>query len=162
MRKGLQNLRLKKRGKREKRKFFYIGFKSLLDIALKTSALRCTASSSDVEHATRLVRRPSGVQTLLQQSNSPHHRWCIITWKLIPKLSMKCRYNCCKSSPKWLDGVYEKASHSLKNTQNVAFEFLDYQPIFVLLKLTCLVTLFDRKLQFCQKLTKMNNFWHFK
>ena len=53
----------------------------------------------------------------------------------------------------WLDGVYESIlpiSHCLKITQNVAFEFLefwDFPPIFVLLKLTCLVTLFDCKLQ---------------
>ena len=41
-------------------------------------------------------------------------------------------------------------SHCLKITQNVAFEFLEFwnfPPFFVLLKLTCLVTLFDRKLQ---------------
>ena len=37
-------------------------------------------------------------------------------------------------------------SHCLKITQNVAFEFLNVPPFFVLLKLTCLVTLFDRKL----------------
>ena len=35
----------------------------------------------------------------------------------------------------------------LKITQNVAFAFWHFPPIFVLLKLTCLVTLFDRKLQ---------------
>ena len=35
----------------------------------------------------------------------------------------------------------------LKITQNVAFEFWHFPPIFVLLQLTCLVTLFDRKLQ---------------
>ena len=35
----------------------------------------------------------------------------------------------------------------LKITQNVAFEFWHFPPIFVLLKLTCLVTLYDRKLQ---------------
>ena len=42
------------------------------------------------------------------------------------------------------------APHCLKITQNVAFEFLEFwhfPPIFVLLKLACLVTLFDRKLQ---------------
>ena len=38
-------------------------------------------------------------------------------------------------------------AHSLKITQNVAFEFWYFPPIFVLLKLTCLVTLFDYKLQ---------------
>ena len=40
--------------------------------------------------------------------------------------------------------------HCLKIIQNVAFEFLEFwhfPPIFFLLKLTCLVTLFDRKLQ---------------
>ena len=36
----------------------------------------------------------------------------------------------------------------LKISQNVAFEFWQFPPIFVLLKLTCLVKLFDRKLQF--------------
>ena len=35
----------------------------------------------------------------------------------------------------------------LEITQNVAFEFWHFPPIFVLLKLTYLVTLFDRKLQ---------------
>ena len=39
------------------------------------------------------------------------------------------------------------SAHCLKITQNVAFEFWHFPPIFVLLKLTCLVTLFDRKLQ---------------
>ena len=36
-----------------------------------------------------------------------------------------------------------KGTHCLKITQNVAFEFWHFPPIFVLLKLTCLVTLFD-------------------
>ena len=34
-------------------------------------------------------------------------------------------------------------THCLKIIQNVAFEFWHFPPIFVLLKLTCLVTLFD-------------------
>ena len=41
-------------------------------------------------------------------------------------------------------------AHCLKITQIVAFEILEFwhfSRIFVLLKLTCLVTLFDRKLQ---------------
>ena len=52
-------------------------------------------------------------------------------------------------------------AHCLKITQNVAFEFWHFPSIFVLLKLNCLVTLFDRKLQILQKLAKMNHFWHF-
>ena len=39
-------------------------------------------------------------------------------------------------------------SHCLKITQNVSFEFFNFgifHQFFVLLKLTCLVTLFDRK-----------------
>ena len=40
-----------------------------------------------------------------------------------------------------------QSSQCLKITQNVAFEFWHFPPIFDLLKLTCLVTLFDRKLQ---------------
>ena len=47
-------------------------------------------------------------------------------------------------------------AHCLKITQNVAFEFWHFSPIFVLLKLTCLVTLFDRNLQIFQKLAKMD------
>ena len=35
----------------------------------------------------------------------------------------------------------------LKMTQNVAFEFWHFPPIFVLLTVTCLVTLFGRKHQ---------------
>ena len=42
----------------------------------------------------------------------------------------------------------------MKITQNVAFEFWQLSPIFVLLKLTCLVTLFDRKLQIFKNLPK--------
>ena len=41
----------------------------------------------------------------------------------------------------------DMSSHWLKITQNIAFEFWHIPPILVLLKLTCLVTLFDRKLQ---------------
>ena len=40
-----------------------------------------------------------------------------------------------------------KTPRCLKITQNVPIEFWHFPPIFVLLKLTCLVTLFDRKLQ---------------
>ena len=42
-----------------------------------------------------------------------------------------------------------KLANYLKITQNIAFELLNFwhfPPIFVLLKLTCLITLFDRKL----------------
>ena len=38
---------------------------------------------------------------------------------------------------------------------NVAFEFWHFPPIFVLLKLTCLVTLFDRKLQVFKNSSKL-------
>ena len=46
-------------------------------------------------------------------------------------------------------GTNTPSSQCIKITQNVAFEFLDFwhfPPIFVLLKRTCLVTLFDCKL----------------
>ena len=46
--------------------------------------------------------------------------------------------------------MFQQSSHCLKITQNVAFDFFEFwhnSPIFVLLKLTCLVTLFDRKLR---------------
>ena len=45
---------------------------------------------------------------------------------------------------------YSGSSNCLKITQNVAFDFFSFwhfPPIFVLSKLTCLVALFDRKLQ---------------
>ena len=47
----------------------------------------------------------------------------------------------------------------LKITQNVRFEFtLAFSPIFVLLKLTCLVTLFDLKLQIFQNSSEWTTF----
>ena len=42
----------------------------------------------------------------------------------------------------------------LKISKNVSFEFWHFPPIFVLLKLTCLVTLFDPKLQICKNSPK--------
>ena len=50
-------------------------------------------------------------------------------------------------------------------TQNVAFEFFNFGiflPIFVLSELTCLVTLFDRKLQVFEKSPKWTFFGIFK
>ena len=51
---------------------------------------------------------------------------------------------------KWNYENYD-ITHCLKITQNVAFELFDFdifgQFLSYLLKLTCLVTLFDRKLQ---------------
>ena len=44
--------------------------------------------------------------------------------------------------------------HCLKITQNVAFAFWHFPPIIVLSKLTCLVTLFDRKLQYFKNLPR--------
>ena len=41
------------------------------------------------------------------------------------------------------------------------FQFLHFPLIFVLLQLTCLVTLFDRKLQIFKNLPKWTIFWHF-
>ena len=52
-------------------------------------------------------------------------------------------------------------THCLKITQNVAFELLafwHFSPIFVLLKLTCLVTLFDSKLQVLKNSPKWSIF----
>ena len=52
--------------------------------------------------------------------------------------------------------------HCLKIIQNVAFEFINLGLFrLVLLQLTGLVTLFDRKLQVFKKLAKMDHFWHF-
>ena len=72
----------------------------------------------------------------------------ISNWAVIYLLSFFTQ-----SGPSAFMSQYQKilsfhVSHCLKITQNVAFEFWHLPPIFVLLKLTCLVTLFDRKLQF--------------
>ena len=54
------------------------------------------------------------------------------------------------------------STHCLKITQNVAFDFLGhFPPIFVLLKLTCLVTLFDCELQFFKKTRQNEPLLHF-
>ena len=55
---------------------------------------------------------------------------------------------------------YTIIAQCLKITQNVAFEFLNFG-IFHQLNLTCLVTLFDRKLQVFKNSPKMDYFWHF-
>ena len=52
-------------------------------------------------------------------------------------------------------------SQCLKTTQNVAFlilHFWHFPPIFVILKMTCLVTLFDRKLQVLKNSPKLTIF----
>ena len=48
----------------------------------------------------------------------------------------------------WIEhsNTWMKSPHCLKITKNVSFDFWHFPPIFVLLKLTCLVTLDDRKL----------------
>ena len=56
------------------------------------------------------------------------------------------------------------SSHCLKITQNVAFEILilrHFPTIFVLLKVTYLVTLFDRKFQLVKNSPKLDHFWAF-
>ena len=50
-------------------------------------------------------------------------------------------------------GHFESFLNTVIN-QNVAFQFCHFPPIFVLLKVTCLVTLFDRKLQVFKKSPK--------
>ena len=80
-----------------------------------------------------------------------------------PVIDLRCIINDCTLSRLQLANVSNvrnfyfefkkkcyRSPHCLKITQNVAFEFLKvwhFPPIFVILKLTCLVTLFDRKLQ---------------
>ena len=57
-----------------------------------------------------------------------------------------------------IDIVAYAYTHCFKITQNVEFEFWHFPPIFVLLKLTCLVTMFDRKLQVFKNSPKWNIF----
>ena len=54
--------------------------------------------------------------------------------------------------------VYKVPAHCLKITQSVAFEFWHFPPIFVLLIVTSLVILFDRKLQIFKNSSKWTNF----
>ena len=64
----------------------------------------------------------------------------------------------------WLYSKSFAISQCLKITQNVAFDFFHFwhfPPFFVLLKVTCLVTLFDCKLQVFKTLTKIGHFLHF-
>ena len=72
------------------------------------------------------------------------HHAIIITWPYLILIKNLCKNHrcadfCLKST---LDLAY-----CIKITQNVAFEFCYFPSIFVLIKLTCLVTLFDSKLQ---------------
>ena len=67
------------------------------------------------------------------------------------RLEKHCRPYHRSPDPKTRDGVFifDTFPHCLKIAQNVSFEIFElwhFCPIFVLLKLTCLVTLFDRKL----------------
>ena len=62
------------------------------------------------------------------------------------------------------NGEKKKISECLKIAGNVSFEFSNFGIFHQFLsnsRLTCLVTLFDGKLQVCQKLAKMDDFWHF-
>ena len=72
-------------------------------------------------------------------------------------------WNFTQNSFNYLENISDWSSPEdcLKITQNVAFEFFKFQPIFVLLKLTCLVTLFDCKLQVFKNSPKWTIFWHF-
>ena len=49
-------------------------------------------------------------------------------------------------------------SQCLKIIQNVAFDIFEFWHFLVILKLTCLVTLFDRKLQVFKNWPKSTNF----
>mgnify|MGYP006975815893 CR=1 FL=1 len=74
---------------------------------------------------------------------SKKQRPCVVSTTVLQKI---------KGLRVWPPDTEEKRREDifLCITQNVAFEFLTFwhfPPIFVLLKLTCLVTLFDRKLQ---------------
>ena len=51
-----------------------------------------------------------------------------------------------------------KITQWVENRQKIAFEFWHFIPIFVLLKDTCLVSLFGCKFQVFKKLTKIDYF----
>ena len=63
------------------------------------------------------------------------------------------------------DITHTKKSYSYEQNYNKTssfyVQFWHFPPIFVLLKVTCLVTLFDHKLQVFLKLAEIDYFWHF-
>ena len=91
------------------------------------------------------------LQVLLGMIN--HTRNGSNIWIFMPKLMIFVwKFKTLAPINSWLMLWRTETPHCLKITQNVAFEFWHFPPIFVLLKVTCLVTLFDRKLQVCKNL----------
>ena len=77
--------------------------------------------------------------------------------------SRKTHHHHCKSHQLWLWRLPLYLSYYILPTlfKNVVFEFWHFPPIFVLLKLTCLVTLFDRSFRFSKSRKNGDHFWHF-
>ena len=104
----------------------------------------------------------------LYLSSQNHLDWCI-TILVLPKLSTqwhrktinqtldigtwatKKNFRCGTGTAMGGNSVkkshFMSVTHCLKITHNVVFDFWHFPPSFVLFKLTCLVTMFDRKLQ---------------
>ena len=85
------------------------------------------------------------------------HQSCLFTTLHAHRITVLQNYQ--KKSP--FETFLNKNTQCLKITWNIAFEFWHFPSIFCLLKMTCLVKLFDRKLKFFQQFAKMNHFWHF-
>ena len=114
----------------------------LLELSMMVSAAFALATASPM--AAMAAAEGDEDQTLVSmqeeetdgnQVNSLDYNNDEYTRKLYQKVSLRSNLRLASSA------------HCLKITKNVAFEFWHFSPFLVLLKLTCLVTLFDRKLQ---------------
>ena len=93
----------------------------------------------------------------------PQLLWKMMVWgkhkETLQKSKMCAEFqneNICRQMA--LINSFLQFAQCLKITQDVSFEFWHFSPIFVLLKLTCLVTLFDRKLQFFKTIFGIFNY----
>ena len=117
---------------------------------------------------------PSMTQRILRPTrNEPRHLSLMLHWTehklifwlgcMLTSKSLSQAYSVSQQDLYWYLCILQNSlghpvSHCLKITQNVAFEFWHFPPIFVLLKLTCLVTLFDRKLRVFKNSPKWTSF----
>ena len=78
--------------------------------------------------------------------NTTKYIFCVIFFPALKQFQKHC-LNTEKSGTSHFSQITKPIAQCLKITQKVAFEFWQFPPFFVTLKLTWLVTLFDRHLQ---------------
>ena len=104
------------------------------------TALHIAAKEGQEEVASVLLEHKASLTAATKKGFTPLHLAAKYGNLKVSRLLLE------KDAPVDAEGNFP-FSHCLKITQNVAFEFWQFPPIFFLLKLTCLVTLFVRKLQ---------------